>query len=137
MSHWRQTFTSTGHQTVISGTRTGNIIPEDFKVAWIGLALPNKNQHLTEVKWQISDRKFGRLNLEEIRSYNQPAIIFEDGFIIDEEEAIDIYGYIEGPVPAIPWGPTTDVIYQRIVLLGAAYYKTIDRVLGNCGAAIT
>ena len=136
MSHWRQTFTTTGHQTIIAGAGSGNTLPEDFKIAWIGLALPNKNQHLTEVKWQISDRKFGRLNLEEIRSYNQPAIIFEDGFIIDEEEGFDLYGYIEGPVPDIPWGPDTDVIYQRIVMLGAAYYKTIDKVLGNTGAAI-
>jgi len=136
MAHWRQTLTATGHQTLITGTRTGNTIPEDFKIAWIGLAFPNKQHHITEVKWQIGDRKFGRINLEEIRSYNKPAVIFEDGFIIDEEQAFDLYGYVEGPIPTLAWGPTTPCVYQSIVMLGAAYYTRIDKVLGNCGAAI-
>jgi hypothetical protein len=136
MAHWRQTLTSTGHQTLISGTRTGNVIPEDFKVAWLGLAFPNKQQHISEVKWQIGDRKFGRIDLEEMEGYNKPALIFEDGYIIDEEQSFDLYGYVEGPIPTLAWGPTTPCVYQRIVMLGACYYKIIDRVLGNTGAVI-
>jgi hypothetical protein len=134
MAHWRQHFTTAGHQTIISGTRTGNTIPEDFKVAWMGLMLPNKNQHLTEIKYQIGDTKFGRLDLEEIHSFNKPAIIFEDGYLIDEEVSFDLYGYIQGPLP--DQLPFIQGVYQRIVMLGACYYKVIDRVLGNCGAAI-
>jgi len=132
MTHWRQSFTSTGHQTLIAGTRAGNTIPEDFKVAWMGLSFPNKNQHITEIKFQIGDRKYGRISLEEIKGYDVPAVIFEEGYIIDEEQSFDLYGYVEGPLPA----STGNVIYQRIVMLGAAYFKVVDKVLGNPGAAI-
>lgn len=124
MAHWRQYFSSTGHQALITGTRAGNTIPEDFKVAWIGLAFPNKQMNISEIKFQIGDRKYGRINLEELKMYNKPAIIFEEGFIIDEETTFELYGYVE----------TAD--YQRIVMLGSCFYKTIDKVLGNPGAAI-
>jgi len=122
--HWRQNLTLTGHQALITGTRAGNVLPEDFKVAWIGLAFPNKQHQISELRWQISDAKFIRVNIEELRNYNKPAIIFEKGYILNEEEAFELYGYIE------------HADYQRIVMLGACYYKIIDKVLGNCGAAI-
>jgi len=124
LAHWRQKLTLTGHQVLITGTRAGNVLPEDFKVAWIGLAFPNKNMQISELRWQISDGKFIRVNIEELHSYNMPAIIFEKGYILNEEEAFELYGYIE------------HADYQRIVMLGACYYKIIDKVLGNCGAAI-
>ncbi len=136
MAHWRQTLTSTGHQTLISGTRTGDAIPEDFKIGWLGLAFPNKNQHISEIKMQIGDRKLGRIDLEEMRLYNKPAIVFEEPFTIDEEQSFHLYGYVEGPIPDPLGGPDTPCIYQRIVMLGAAYYKQIDKVLGAPGAAI-
>lgn len=134
MNHWRQYFDTAGHQTLITGTRAGNTIPEDFKVAWIGLAFPNKQQHITEIRMQIGDRKYGRLNIEEIKSYNKPALIFDEGFILDEEESFDLYGYVEGPIPN--QAPFNIGIYQRIVMLGAAYFKVVSKVLGDCGAAI-
>lgn len=136
MPHWRQTLTSTGHQTLIMGERNGNLIPEDIKIAWLGLAFPNKQQHLTEIRFQIGDRKFGRIDLEEMRAYNQPALIFEEGFVLDEETGFDLYGYVEGPIPTDLWGPDTPCIYQSIVMLGAMYYKNINKVLGNTGTVI-
>lgn len=132
---WRQLFTTSGHQILIAGAGAGFTLPEDFKVAWAGLAFPNKQQHITEIKWQIGDRKYGRIDIEEIKAYNKPAIIFEEGFIIDEEQAFELYGYVEGPIPN--QAPFIVGLYQNIVMLGAAYYKVIDKVLGNCGAAIT
>jgi len=125
MAHWRQLITSTGNQLLIYGNGTGAIMPEDIKVAWLGLAFPNKQQNITELRWQISDKKYGRINIEEIKSYNKPALIFEEGFVLNEEESFDLWGYVE------------EADFQRIVMLGALYYKTIDRVLGLCGAAIT
>jgi len=124
MAHWRQYFSSTGHQTLLTGTRAGNVIPEDFKVAWLGLAFPNKQLQISEIKWNIGDQKYGRINLEELRGYNKPAVIFEKGFVVDEETTFELYGYVE------------NADYQRIVPLGACYYKIIDKVLGNPGAAI-
>jgi len=121
---WRQLFTSTGHQMILQGVRGGEVIPEDFQIAWIGLAFPNKQQQITEIRWQTSDRKYGRINIEEMHSYNKPAIIFEEGFLLKEEQAFHLYGYVE------------ELDYQRIVMLGAAYYKVIDKVLGLPGSAI-
>ena len=125
MATWRQYFASSGHQLMIAGVRTGNVIPEDFKVAWIGLAFPNKQQHVTEIKFVIGDQKYGRLNLEEIKCYEKPAVVFEEGFVIDEETTFELYGYVDA-----------DGVYQRIVMLGACYYKVLDKVLGNPGSAI-
>jgi hypothetical protein len=134
MVTWRQLFTVAGHQTIMAGCRAGNTIPEDFKIGLMGFAFPNKNQHLTEIKMQIGDRKLGRINLEELLLYNKPAVIFEEGYMIDEEEAFDLYGYIEGPIPTHHDGYVG--VHQRIVPIGFCTYRVIDKVLGNCGAAI-
>jgi hypothetical protein len=124
MVHWRQNFTSTGSQLILSGVGTGYTIPEGFKVAWAGLAFPNKEMTITELKWQIGDTKYGRANIEEMRGYNQPALVFKKGFIIDEEEAFELTAYVE------------ETGYQRIVPLGFQLNKEITKVLGAVGSAI-
>ena len=124
-AYWRQYFAIGGNQILIQGCRSGEIIPEDWKIAWIGLAFPNKQMQITEIRFQIGQRKYGRINLEEMHSYNKPAIIFEEGFILDEEEGFELYGYVEQPLD-----------FQRIVMLGAAYYRRIDQALGVVGAVI-
>jgi len=134
LSTWRLTLTSTGNQTLIAGASSGNTIQEDFKIAWAGLAFPNKQQHITELKWQIGDRKYGRINIEEMKSYNKPAIIFEDGYVIDEEEAFDLYAYVESPLPS--QSPFITAVYQRVVMLGACYFKVISKLLGTVGGTI-
>jgi hypothetical protein len=131
---WRQLYTSAGHQMVLQGSGSGEIIPEDFKIAWIGMFFPNKQQHFSEFKWQIGDRKYGRINVEEMHSYNKPAVIFEEGYVLDEEESFHLYGYLEGDIPVEE--PFIAGLYQSVGLLGAAYFKITSKVLGNCGAAI-
>jgi hypothetical protein len=131
---WRQLFTTSGNMTLMNGTGGGNTIPEDFKIALMGFAFPNKNQHITEIKMQIGDRKYGRINIEEIHLYNKPAIIFEEGYVVDEEEAFDLYGYVEGPIPIHIGGYTG--VWQRIVPIGAAYFKMYDKVGGAPGSLI-
>ena len=125
LAHWRQYLGAAGHQILLMGNGAGNVIPEDFRIAWMGLMFPNKQQQITELKWQISDSKFTRVNIEELRGYSAPALIFEKGYILNEKETFELYGYVEHPD------------YQRVIMLGAAYYRVIDRVLGNCGAMIT
>lgn len=139
---WNQTFENkSGHQSILTGTRAGDVLPEDFKVAWIGLAFPNKTQHITEIKYQISDRKYGRLDLEEmVYGYDCPAVIFEEGYIIDEETFFEMWAYLDigysGHQPENGPGGRNSVLYQTVVMLGACYYKQIDRVLGLTGAVI-
>lgn len=126
---WRQLFTATGHQMIIQGAGTGETIRENIKVAWAGLAFPNKQQHITEIRFQIGDRKYGRINIEEMQCYNKPALVFEEGYILDEEESFHLYGYVEGPIPTFHDGHTG--LYQRIVMIGAAYYNVVSKVLGT------
>jgi len=131
---WRQLFITAEHQELLAGSKAGNTIPEDFIIALIGFAFPNQQQHITEIKWQIGDRKYGRLNLEDMRSYNKPALVLEEGVIIDEEQSFELYGYVEGPIPIHHDGWRG--VRQRIIPLGAAYYKVKDKVLGAPGSTI-
>ena len=125
---WRQLFTTSGHQMIIQGRGTGETIPENFKVAWAGLAFPNKEQHITEFRYQIGDRKYGRINIEEMQCYDTPAIIFDEGYILDEEESFHLYAYVEGPIPTAHDAHIG--MYQRIVMLGASYFNVVSKILG-------
>jgi hypothetical protein len=144
MATWRQAFTAAWlaanplQGTLMNGVGTGNVIPEDVKIALMGFAFPNKNQHITEIKMQIADRKYGRFNLEEMLIMNKPALIFEEGLILDSEEAFDLYGHFEGPIPN-QIGAGVDAwstLYQRIVPIGALYFKYYNKVGGNTGTTV-
>jgi len=135
LRHWRQYLTTHGEQTLLLGRDPGNVMPKDLKVGWLGLMFPNKQQHITEIRFQISDGKYGRINLEEMHSWNKPAVIFEDGFLINEEAGFDLHAYIEGPIPVDHEGNVG--VYQRVIPLGATYFKNVDRVLGTPGGIIT
>jgi len=129
LAHWRQDLTSAGHQLLLYGNGglaglATHQMPRDFKIGWTGLAFPNEQMNITEIKWQIGDKKYPRLNIEELKAYNKPAIIFEEGLIIDEETDFDFWGYVK------------EADFQRIIPLGFSVYKFVDRVLGTVGAAI-
>ena len=124
MATWDQWFNATGHQMIISGVATGRTIPEDYKVGLVGLAFLDKTIRISEMKMQISDKKLPRINIEEAFAYNQPAIIFEEGYILDEERSFELYAYI------LTQGP------QRIKLIGLQANRVKDKVLTNTGAAL-
>jgi hypothetical protein len=131
---FRQLFTTAGDQTLMTGNRSGNTMPRDIKVALMGFAFPNSIQRISEIKMQIGDRKFGRIDLEEIKTYDEPAVIFEEGYEIDEETSFELFGYVQGPIPTALGGYAG--IWQRIVPIGATYFKYYDRVGGATGSAI-
>jgi len=99
LTTWRQTFTSTGAQTIMTGVGSGGVIPEDFKVGLAGIAFLDKVLRVSEIKMQISDKKLPRINIEEAMAYEKPAIVFEEGYILDEEAAFELVGYVmtQGP----------------------------------------
>ena len=134
---WRQLFTTAGHQQLLAGVGASNIIPEDIKIALMGFAFPNKEQHITEIKMQIGDQKLGRINLEQMLLYKKPALVFADGYLLDEKQGFELYGNVKGPIPVHNNNDAYTGLWQYIIPIGAAYYKTVDKVLGNCGAAIT
>lgn len=133
LAHWRLSFFAAGHQTLFVGGNAGNTIPEDFKLGWMGLSFGNEQMNVTEIRWQIGQRKYGRINIEALANYDSPALVFEEGLVIDEEESFDLWGYVD----ETGLGSQGNALYQRIVPLGFAAYRVIDKVLGTCGANIT
>lgn len=121
---WEQWFTATGSQTIMSGSDTAGRIFEDYKVGLAGLVFLDKAIRISEIKMQISDKKLPRMNIEEALAYNKPAIVFEEGYILDEEKAFDLYANI------VTRGP------QRIKLLGLQVNKIKDKLLTATGAAL-
>jgi hypothetical protein len=126
LTTWEQTFTATGSQTIMTGVSSGGIIPEDFKVGLVGLAFLDKALRISEIKMQISDKKLPRMNIEEAFLYNKPAIIFEEGFILDEKTSFDLYAYV------LSQG------IQRIKLIGLQVNRIPNKLqVTNTGAALT
>jgi hypothetical protein len=125
LTTWKQNFTALGHQTIMSGANTG-FIREDYKIGLCGLAFLDKAIKVSEIKMQISDKKMPRINIDECRVYNKPAIVFEDYWLLDEETAFDLYAFV------VAQGQ------QRIKLLGPQLNKVPNKLMTtNTGAALT
>lgn len=126
--HWLgypgEGMTIAGNNIIIQGANTSRIY-EDYKVGLAGLAFLDKAIRITEIKMQISDKKIPRMNIEEAFAYNKPAIIFEEGFILDEETNFELYAYVTNPGP------------QRLALLGLQLNRIYDKLLGDTGATLT
>lgn len=121
---FRQYFSTKGHQVILQGSQPGETITKGFQIGWMGLMFIGKQMLITELRWQTSDSKKVRVNIEALHSYNKPALIFEEGHLLKEEQAFHLHGYVE------------EAYYQRVIPIGAAYFKVIDKVLGNPGDAI-
>ena len=125
LTTWNQWLDTTGSQTIMSGSNSG-VIYEDYKIGLAGLAFLDKSINIAEIRMQISDRKTGRINIEEAFAYEQPAVIFEDGFILDEETGFDLYAYV------------LSTGYQKIKLLGIEANRVPNKLqVSNTGAALT
>jgi len=121
---WRQWFNATGAQIIMSGANGGNIY-KDYMVGIAGLAFLDKAIRISEIKMQISDKKLPRVNLEEAFGYNKPAVVFEEGYILDEQNGFDLYAYV------LSQGP------QRIKLIGLQMNRVKDKLLTTVGSALT
>jgi len=126
MTTWEQWFTATGSQTIMTGVGSGGRIPEDFKVGLVGLAFLDKAIRITEFKMQISDKKLPRINIEEAFAYEKPAVVFEEGFILDEERGFELVAYVQTQGP------------QKIKLIGLQLNRIPNTLqITDTGAAVT
>lgn len=126
LTTWQTTLTSTGSNILMQGRATGGTIPEDYKVGLVGLAFLDKALKVTEIKMQIGDAKIPRLNLEEAMVYNKPAVIWEQPYIIDEEQGFELIGYVQSKG------------IQRIKLIGLQMNRVPNKLqVSNTGAALT
>ncbi len=123
---WNQWFEHTGSQTILTGVGTSGTIPKGFMVGLCGLAFLDKALRVSQIKMQISDAKLPRIHLEEALAYNEPAIVFEDYWIIDEQTGFELLGYV------LTQGP------QRIKPIGLQINKVPNKLqVTNTGASVT
>jgi hypothetical protein len=123
---WYQWFLHTGSRTIMTGTASGGTIYEDYKIGLAGLVFESKAIRISEVRMQIGDTKIPRMNIEEAMAYDNPAIVFEQPFILDEETGFDLYAYV------LSQGP------ERIKLLGLQLNRVPNKLqVTNTGSALT
>jgi hypothetical protein len=122
---WDQKFTTTGDAVLIEGNHTGGSIHRDFMVGIAGIVFLDLPIKVSEIKLQIGDKKLPRINLEEARAYKQPAVIFENGFVCDEETGFELKGYVEARG------------YQQIKVVGIQLNRVPNKLqVSLTGAAI-
>ena len=123
---WHQFYNAVGSQMILQGVNQAGTIPEDYKIGLAGIAFLSKAIRISEIKMQISDKKLPRINIEEALAYNKPAIIFEDGYILDEETGFDLHAFITTRGP------------QRILPIGLQLNRVPNRLqVTNTGAVVT
>ena len=64
LTTWQQWLNTTGHRTIMTGANTGNIY-EDYKIGLAGIAFLDKSINISEIKFQISDRKIEAIPIRE------------------------------------------------------------------------
>lgn len=125
LATWNQWLTATGHRTIMTGSGSGNSINEDYMIGLGGLVFLDKAIRISEIKMQISDRKLPRMNIEEAYAYEKPAIVFENGLLLDEETGFELYAFVTCTGP------------QRIKLLGLQLNRVPNKLqVSNVGAAL-
>lgn len=121
---WNNRTTVQGHQLLMQGVNIPNL-PEDYKVGLIGIAFLDKSQKITEIRMDVSDKRLPRLNIEEMHAYDEPTVIFENGYILDEETGFQLWGFAES------------IGFTRIKLLGIELNRIPNKLqVTQTGAAL-
>jgi len=133
LTTWHQKFhqigafagTIPGSLPIIEGAATGGTITEDYKIGLAGIAFLDKAIKVSEIKMQIGNVKIPRMNLEEAMVYNKPAVVFEQPYILNEEEGFELFGYV------------TSEGFQTVKLIGVQMNRVPNKLqVTNTGALL-
>jgi hypothetical protein len=81
---WNRYLATVGWQDVIN-----NNVIEDVYIGILGFVLPNISQRVASIRLEAGKQKFPVINLEgDIDIMSEPAVIFEKGVIVPEEEPV-------------------------------------------------
>lgn len=112
---------------ILNGT-----LDEDVMIGIIGFVIDpckvgtdSTTVDVTELRMEIGDKKFPRLNIEEIHGYEQPVLILEQGAMILPEKPYLLRGMIAPP------GVSITSSAQRVVPIGVAEWKRTDLVIAE------
>ena len=79
-----------------------------------GWMIPSKSIRVSKLRMEIGDTRYVIHDIEELHGFVQPALIYEEPFIIPEETRFLLRGFFEGSG------------WQRIVPLGFVLYRRTD-----------
>lgn len=121
VNSFRQLFTGTspaayaipGWKTILQGGKSDEIglMPSKVAMGLIGFALPSKIQPITKLKLQLGTEKGIVIDIEQMLAFNKPAIVFEEGWEVFEQDPFELRGFFEASG------------YVRVVPLGLGFYK--------------
>lgn len=111
-----QTFTTT---TPFWTDIFNNTIPEDQIYGIGGLAF-DAPLIFNEVRVEIADTKFPRLNIEEAHTFERPSLLLKQGYVALPEKSVVVRGKTDGAQSSAT---------QRVVPLGYMLFNRIDDVI--------
>ena len=124
VNEFRQYFSSTspaevaipGWKTILQGgnPQAIGITPEDVVLAIAGFAITDPAILFSKLKMEIGDKTYVKVDIEEAHMYEQPAIIFEEGYTVPPESHFVVKGFFQASG------------YQRVVPLGFVLYRRKD-----------
>ncbi len=105
-----------GWKTILQGGNPQAIgtTPEDIILAVGGFAIPDPSILFSKLKLEIGDKTHVKVDIEEIHMYEQPAIIFEKGYVVPPETYFKLKGFFQASG------------YQRVIPLGFMLYRRKD-----------
>jgi len=116
LTTWHTWYNALGSNVILQGAAPGGAIYRGYKIGICGLAFLDKAIRISEIKMQISDAKLPRINIEEVLAYDNPAIIFEDSWILDEQTGFELLAYVTtlGPQRIKPIGLQLNMIPNKL-----------------------
>jgi len=105
-----------GWKTILQGGNPQAIgtTPEDVVIAIAGFAITDPSILFSKLKLEIGDKTYVKIDIEEINMYEQPAIIFEKGYVVPPETHFKLKGFFQASG------------YQRVIPLGFMLYRRKD-----------
>jgi len=118
---FRQLFTGTspathaipGWKTILQGGKVDELgnMPDKVALGLIGFAITSKINPITKLKLQLGTEKGVIIDIEQMKAFNKPSIIFEQGWEVYQQDPFELKGFFEASG------------YVRVVPLGPGYYK--------------
>jgi len=105
-----------GWKTILQGGNPQQIgvTPEDVIIGLAGFAIPDPSILISKFKLEIGDKIHVKIDIEEMHMYEQPALIFEEGYRIPPETYFKLRGFFEADG------------FQRVIPLGFLLYRRKD-----------
>lgn len=102
-----------GWKTILQGGKSDEIgnMPNKVALGLVGFAITSKVNPITKLKLQIGTEKGMIIDIEQMKAFNKPSMVFEKGWEVFEQDPFELRGFFEASG------------YVRVVPLGPGFYK--------------